>query len=49
MFSGSSVSFFQNEIEFIQKRIDYGFAQFNTFPRLFIDNVVFRKQAQKQK
>lgn len=47
MFSGSSVLFFQNETEFIQKRIDYEFDQFNTLIRLFIDNLVFRKQAQK--
>ncbi|SPJ43706.1 conserved hypothetical protein [Leuconostoc carnosum] len=26
------------EIEFIQKRIDYGFDQFNTFLRLVVDN-----------
>lgn len=33
------------EIEFIQKRIDYGFDQFNTFLRLVVDNAVYRKQA----
>ena len=32
------------EIEFIQKRIDYGFDQFNTFLRLVVDNAVYRKQ-----
>ena len=33
------------EIEFIQKRIDYGFDQFNTFLRLVVDNAVYRKQS----
>ncbi|MDN2451432.1 hypothetical protein [Leuconostoc sp. UCMA20149] len=33
------------EIEFIQKRIDYGFDQFNTFLRLVVDNSVYRKQS----
>ncbi|MGB2513221.1 hypothetical protein ACPF0S_09975 [Leuconostoc suionicum] len=32
------------EIEFIQRRIDYGFNQFNTFLRLVVDNAVYRKQ-----
>lgn len=32
------------EIEFIQKRIDYGFDQFNTFLRLVVDNAIYRKQ-----
>jgi hypothetical protein len=36
------------EIEFIQKRIDYGFDQFNTFLRLVVDNAVYRKQAYDQ-
>ena len=31
------------EIEFIQKRIDYGFDQFNTFLRMVVDNSVYRK------
>ena len=31
------------EIEFIQKRIDYGFDQFNTFLRMVVDNAVHRK------
>ncbi|CUW14213.1 hypothetical protein C122C_0027 [Leuconostoc gelidum subsp. gasicomitatum] len=33
------------EIAFIQKRIDHGFDQFNTFLRLVVDNAIFRKQA----
>lgn len=32
------------EIEFIQKRIDYGFDQFNTFLRMVVDNAVKRKK-----
>ena len=32
------------EIEFIQKRIDYGFDQFNTFLRMVVDNAVYRKK-----
>ncbi|CBL90766.1 hypothetical protein GCM10025878_02720 [Leuconostoc gasicomitatum] len=31
------------EIAFIQKRIDYGFNQFNTFLRVVVDNAVYRK------
>ncbi|CUW14261.1 hypothetical protein C122C_0033 [Leuconostoc gelidum subsp. gasicomitatum] len=32
------------EIKFIQKQIDYGFDQVNTFLRLVVDNAVYRKQ-----
>lgn len=32
------------EIEFMQKRIDYGFDKFNTFLRLVVDNAVYRKR-----
>lgn len=32
------------EIEFIQKRIDYGFNPFNTFLQMAVDNAVYRKK-----